>query len=98
MLDSTLKCNVLNPARQYNFTVITRKATEEGTQALSWGTLNSAKRRMEVVDRKIVVRYCLIVLEWAKMHNLLCVNDFHSTGQKGRDSAGRGLAVFHPRI
>lgn len=45
---------------------------------------------MEVVDRKIVVRYCLIVLEWAKMYNLLCVNDFHSTGQKGRDSAGRG--------
>ena len=48
---------------------------------------------MEVTDRRRVTRNRPIELAWSTRRNLLCINDFHPTGRRGRDSAGRGPSL-----
>ena len=48
---------------------------------------------MEVTDRRRVTRNRPVELAWSTRRNLLCINDFHPTGRRGRDSAGRGPSL-----
>ena len=51
------------------------------------------EHRMEVTDRRRVTRNRPVELAWSTRRNLLCINDFHPTGRRGRDSAGRGPSL-----
>ena len=51
------------------------------------------EHRMEVTDRRRVTRNRPVELARSTRRNLLCINDFHSTERRGRDSAGRGPSL-----